>query len=44
VKGDTSRETTTKVLGELADRGLIRLGRGKISIVDPVGVAAEAGD
>ncbi|ROO52032.1 CRP-like cAMP-binding protein [Micromonospora sp. Llam0] len=40
----TSRETATKTLGELADRGLIRLGRGKITILDPVGVAAEAGD
>ncbi len=40
----TFRETATKVLGELADSGLIRLARGKITIVDPVGVAAEAGD
>ncbi|MDQ4055117.1 MAG: Crp/Fnr family transcriptional regulator [Actinomycetota bacterium] len=31
----TSRETTTKVLGEFADQGLIRLGRGHIAILDP---------
>ena len=31
----TSRETTTKVLGELADQGLISLGRGRITILDP---------
>ena len=30
----TSRETTTKVLGGLADRGLISLGRGRITILD----------
>lgn len=30
----TSRETTTKVLGEFADRGLINLGRGRITILD----------
>jgi len=39
----TSRETTTKVLGEYADRGLLRLGRGKITILDPETIAAEAG-
>jgi CRP/FNR family cyclic AMP-dependent transcriptional regulator len=31
----TSRETTTKILGELAEQGLISLGRGRITIVDP---------
>jgi CRP/FNR family cyclic AMP-dependent transcriptional regulator len=31
----TSRETTTKVLGEFADQGLVSLGRGRVSIVDP---------
>lgn len=40
----TSRETTTKVLGEYADRGLVRLSRGRITILDPNRVAAEAGD
>jgi len=30
----TSRETTTKVLGELADRGLITLSRGHITVLD----------
>jgi len=29
----TSRETTTKVLGEFADEGLIELGRGRITIL-----------
>ena len=29
----TSRETTTKILGEFADRGLITLGRGRITIL-----------
>ena len=31
----TSRETTTKVLGELADQGLLALGRGRITILEP---------
>jgi CRP-like cAMP-binding protein len=30
----TSRETTTKTLGEFADRGLIALGRGRITVLD----------
>jgi CRP/FNR family cyclic AMP-dependent transcriptional regulator len=29
----TSRETTTKILGEFADQGLITLGRGRITIL-----------
>lgn len=32
----TSRETTTKVLGELAEQGVVKLGRGKIAVLDPV--------
>jgi CRP/FNR family cyclic AMP-dependent transcriptional regulator len=36
----TSRETTTKVLGEFAEQGLISLGRGRITILD----AAALGD
>jgi CRP-like cAMP-binding protein len=40
----TSRETATKVLGEFADRGLLRLGRGRITLLDRDAVAAEAGD
>ena len=40
----TSRETATKVLGEFADRGLIRRGRGRITLLDIDGLAAEAGD
>ncbi len=39
----TSRETTTKVLGEYADRGLLRLGRGKITILDLETITTEAG-
>jgi len=39
-----SRETATKVLGDYADRGLLHLGRGRVTIVDPAGIAAEAGD
>jgi CRP/FNR family transcriptional regulator, cyclic AMP receptor protein len=39
----TSRETTTKVLDEYADRGLLRLGRGKVTILDPDTIATEAG-
>lgn len=31
----TSRETTTKILNEYAEQGLVRLGRGRISILDP---------
>jgi CRP-like cAMP-binding protein len=40
----TSRETTTKVLGELADEGLITLGRGRITILDAVRLAELGGD
>jgi len=40
----TSRETTTKVLGELADQGLIALGRGRITILDAVRLAELGGD
>jgi CRP/FNR family transcriptional regulator, cyclic AMP receptor protein len=39
----TSRETTTKVLGEFADLGLVRLGRGRITLIDRDRLAAEAG-
>ena len=39
----TSRETTTKVLGELADQGLISLGRGKIAVLDGQGLSEIAG-
>ncbi len=31
----TSRETTTKILNEYADQGLVSLGRGRINILDP---------
>ena len=40
----TSRETTTKILGEFADRGLVRLGRGRITLVSREELAAETGD
>ena len=40
----TSHATAAKVLGELADRGLVRLTRGKVIVLDVVGIAAEAGD
>jgi CRP-like cAMP-binding protein len=40
----TSRETTTKVLGDFADRGLIRLGRGRITILNMAGIDAEASE
>ncbi len=31
----TSRETTTKILGDFADLGLVSLGRGRVNILDP---------
>ncbi|MGH3920361.1 MAG: Crp/Fnr family transcriptional regulator [Pseudonocardiaceae bacterium] len=40
----TTRETATKVLGEFADRGLLRRGRGRIILLDLDGLGAEAGD
>jgi CRP-like cAMP-binding protein len=40
----TSRETTTKVLGEFADLGLIRLGRGRVTVLDSQGLSALAGE
>lgn len=40
----TTRETTTKVLNEYAEQGLLRLARGRVSILDPVALAAEAGE
>ncbi|MBE1610006.1 Crp/Fnr family transcriptional regulator [Actinopolymorpha pittospori] len=40
----TSRETATKALNDLAERGLVRLGRGRITLIDPDGIAAESGD
>ncbi|MGH3737801.1 MAG: Crp/Fnr family transcriptional regulator [Micromonosporaceae bacterium] len=39
-----SRETTTKILNELSHQGLVTLGRGRITILDTAGLAAEAGD
>ena len=40
----TSRETTTKILNEYADQELLRLGRGKITILNVSRLASEAGD
>ncbi|MDI3406226.1 Crp/Fnr family transcriptional regulator [Streptomyces cavernicola] len=39
----TSRETTTKVLHDFADRGLLRLARGRITVLDPARLLDEAG-
>lgn len=39
----TSRETTTKVLGEYAEQGLIRLGRGRITVLDADALEEAAG-
>lgn len=39
----TSRETTTKVLHEYADRSLIRLARGRITVLDPARLKDHAG-
>ncbi len=40
----TSRETTTKILNEYAGRGLLRLGRGRLTVLDAGALAAAAGD
>jgi len=40
----TSRETTTKILNEYADQGMVHLGRGRITIADLPRLAAEAGE
>ena len=40
----TSRETTTKVLGELADQGHITLGRGRITVLDQERRASSAAE
>jgi CRP-like cAMP-binding protein len=40
----TSRETTTKILGDFADRGLITLGRARITIIDRVELGRISGD
>ncbi|WP_313896040.1 Crp/Fnr family transcriptional regulator [Streptomyces sp. YIM 98790] len=39
----TSRETTTKVLHDYADRGLLKLARGRITILDPDRLRDQAG-
>ena len=39
----TSRETTTKILNEYADQGLVSLGRGKIGILDVEGMRRLSG-
>ncbi|MEU9213664.1 helix-turn-helix domain-containing protein [Streptomyces sp. NPDC048415] len=39
----TSRETCTKVLHEFATRGLLRLARGRITVLDPIHLRDEAG-
>jgi CRP-like cAMP-binding protein len=40
----TSRETTTKILNEYADQGLVDLGRGRLTILDLARLSAEAGE
>jgi len=40
----TSRETTTKILNEYADQGLVHLGCGKITINDLPRLTAETGE
>lgn len=39
----TSRETATKILGEFAQRGLIKLGRGRVAIIDVDKIDIEGG-
>ena len=34
----TTRETTTKVLGDLRDRGLVSLRRGRVGVIDAAGL------
>ncbi len=40
----TSRETTTKILNEYADQGLVSLGRGRINVLDTDGMRRVGGD
>lgn len=40
----TSRETTTKILGDFAEQGLIKLGRGRVTLLDADGIRDLAGD
>ncbi len=40
----TSRETATKILGDFAEQGLIRLGRGRVTLLDADGIRDQAGD
>lgn len=40
----TSRETTTKILGEYAEQGLISLGRGRITVLDQEALRAVSGE
>ncbi|WP_454853608.1 Crp/Fnr family transcriptional regulator [Promicromonospora soli] len=40
----TSRETTTKILGELSEQGLVSLGRGRINIQDLTRLREYGGD
>lgn len=40
----TSRETATKVLNEYAEQGMLRLGRGRVCILDQTALSAQAGE
>lgn len=39
----TTRPTTNKVLGHAEDRGWVKVGRGRVELVDPVALAKRAG-
>lgn len=39
----TTRPTTNKVLGQAEERGWLRVGRGRVELVDPVAIARRAG-
>lgn len=40
----TSRETATKILGEFAQQGMIKLGRGRVTLLDTDRIRDQAGD
>jgi CRP-like cAMP-binding protein len=40
----TSRETATKILGDFAEHGLIRLGRGRVTLLDVDAIGDQVGD
>lgn len=40
----TTRETATKILGDMASEGLIVLSRGRITVIDPIGLREAGGE